>query len=122
MATPNDELKKKAEDMAGRVYIYWRQLVELKETVERAQSVEGHFSAWEQLANSYSNILKKVKEILSIDPKFSSLIGHLKEDNGRGAGGEVTHRVLMYINELIGTLESFIRLYLPPDEKKKIGF
>lgn len=119
MATPNDETKKKAEDIARKGYIYLNQLYKLKNTVESAGRT---FSAWEQLADSYNSKLREMKKIFSIYSEFSSSIEHLKEDNGRGAGAEVTHRVLMYINELIGTLESFIRLYLSPDEKKKIGF
>lgn len=115
--TKGDETKK-FQDMAKKAYICRRQLDELRKTLQNTE----RFSAPWSLIDSYNKLLTEVKEILSIDPAFSSLIGYLKEDNGQGISVQISHRILLHVNILIGALGSFIQLYLSPEDKKKIGF
>jgi len=120
MVAINNEAKKKAAEIARQSYVYISQLYALKETVERRG---GRIGAREQLVSSYNMILRKLKKVFSTDPNFSSLIEHIEEDSGRGLSGiQIVHRVLLSIGQLIATIESIVRLYLPPEEKKKIGF
>lgn len=127
----------KTNTLVKRAYIAFNTV----KSLEKSIPVKPPIGAGAQIANQVNALLDEVREIFSLDEVFKNSISHIhnleyKYEPGGVSGGtgtvvmwtesdngaQISAQAKILLAELKAKLFSFVDLYMPKEEKQKIGF
>lgn len=130
-------MKKKDMLLAKKAYIAFNTVGSLKEVIPEKPPIR----TGEQIASQVNALLDEVRQIFTIDEVFEESIAHMhnlqykyepsgvSDGDGVGAmwgesdnGVQIASQAKVLLAELEAKLKSFVSLYMPQEEKQKIGF